>query len=60
MFAINIEFGRSYMAKFKIRVSVAQNMLKYFGGNGIQPLEITVEPSYLMAISTKTSDDVLN
>lgn len=50
IFTMTVEFGRSYMAQFKLNVSINNSMAKYFGGIGVNPLEITVTPSSLMAI----------
>lgn len=51
IFSVTVEFGRTYMAKFNLNVAVSSALSKYFGGIQIQPLDITIEPSYLMAIS---------
>ncbi len=42
MFTMTIEFGRSYMAQFKLKISINNSVLKYFGGASISPLECSV------------------
>ena len=53
MFTMNIEFGRTYMSKFTLNVSINKSFMKYFGGKGVDSATITVEPSYLMAIDDR-------
>jgi hypothetical protein len=50
---MNIEFGRTYMSKFTLNVSINKSFMKYFGGKGVDSATITVEPSYLMAIDDR-------
>lgn len=56
IFTVTIEFGRPYIARFKLQIGIANNLLKYFGGLSAQPLEVTVEPSYLSAIADGNRD----
>lgn len=54
IFTLTVEFGRPYIGKFRLNVGVSSSVLKYFGGLGVQPLDITVEPAYLMAVAADT------
>lgn len=60
IFSLTIEFGRPYIAKFRLSVRVNNSVSKFFGGIGVQPLEINVEPSYLMSIQDRNGGDVLD
>ena len=48
-FAIEFDFDRPYIAKFKVRVMIKQSLgSRYFSGINIStPLEIEVNPAYL-------------
>lgn len=51
IFTMTIEFGRSYMATFRLRVGIESAVAKFFGGAGVSPVEITVEPAFLMSVN---------
>lgn len=56
IFTVVVEFGRPYIAKFKLSVGVNSSVSKYFGGIPVQGLDISVEPSYLMAVSQSSEN----
>lgn len=54
-----MEFGRPYIGKFRLNIGINGMVAKYFGGLGVQQLDLTVEPAYLMAISDNSRSDTL-
>lgn len=54
IFVITIEFGRPYIGRFALNVNVNSALTRYFGGISIQPLDLTVEPSFLAAVQDKS------
>jgi hypothetical protein len=42
VFSVAVEFGKPFIAKFKLSIAVNSLVSKYFGGVAIQPLEISV------------------
>jgi hypothetical protein len=39
---MTIEFGRTYMARFKLNIGVNSSYMKFFGGMGVQPIDVVV------------------
>ena len=42
------------MGNFKIKIGVNSAYTKYFGSINLQTLEVTIQPSYLLAVSDKS------